>query len=218
MRAADAGRSTALTIDMKLRIISVAIVLATVVGSAWGDSNIAFETKRFYSPDRHYFVEVRTDKRATLYRNGRRLRRIWTRTLPELPRDLIVANAGNGIAMVDFYYGNNCKPNAPVVTLFGRAGKQLSRYLLKDVADLSRTPATTSMCYWYGDAKLAPDNQSLIVQTTVAKHDRSKCGNINSPHEAEKMWEICMATTPYQNLVFDLANGSLISRTNIAAR
>ena len=203
---------------MKLRIIGIVVALIILVGSAFGDSYSTFRTKRFYSPNRRYFVEVRENKRAILYRNGRHLRRLWTRALPELPRELMVANDGNAIAAIDFYYGNNCEPGAPVIMLFGRGGKQLSRYLLKDMADLSRTPATTSMCYWYGDAKLAPDGQALIVQTTVAKHDRSKCGNISSPDEAEKMWEICMATTPYQNLVFDLANGSLVSRTNVAAR
>ena len=119
--------------------------------------------------------------------------------------------------MVDFYYGNNCVADAPVVVLFGHGGKELSRYLLKDMADLSRTTATTSMCYWYGNAKLISEH-SLMIQTIVAKHERSKCGNINSPDEADKMWEICMATKPYQVLSFDMTNGSLVSRENVAAR
>jgi hypothetical protein len=186
--------------------------------SAVADSYSTFQTKRFYSANRRYFIEVRPNKRATLYHNRRTARRIWTRMLPELPRELFVSNDGLGAAMVDFYYGNNCVADAPVVVLFGRDGQELARHALKDLANLSRTTATTSMCYWFGDTKIAPDHHTLTIQTIVAKHDRSNCGNINSPDDADKMWEICMATMPYQNLTFDMVNGSLASRENVAER
>ncbi len=204
---------------MKFRYALFTIVLSILVtGNAVADSYSTFQTTRYYSANRQYFIEVTEKKRATLYRNGHQARRLWSHILPELPRELLVANNGSGAAMVDFYYGNNHDPNAPVIVVFGVKGSELARYLLKDVADLSRTPMTTSMAYWYGDAKLITDDRSLIVQTLVSKYDRSKCGNIKSPDEAEKMWEICMATVPHENLVFDMATGRLVSRESVASR
>jgi len=127
-----------------------------------------------------------------------------------------VTDDGLGVVMVDFYYGNNCVADAPVVMALGRDGKELSRYILKDVSDLSRTVRTTSMCYWFHDQKIDPDSHLLTIQTLVAKHDSSKCSNTNSTDAFEKRWELCMATKPYQNLTFDLTNGSLVSRQNVA--
>src|SRR5258708_33030919 len=149
---------------MKSKSTGVILILLISVSAAVADQYSSFRTTRFYSPKRHYFIEVCENKRATLYRNGRNVRRICSRVLPDLPRNLFVADDGLGAAMVDFYYGNNCVANTPVVVLFGQGGKELSRYLLKDLADLTRTPATTSMCYWYGDAKLASDGHLLTIQ------------------------------------------------------
>lgn len=203
--------------NVKTHLVST-VLLLVLTGNAIADTYSTFQTKRFYSANRRYFIEVTEKKHATLYRNGRQFRRIWTRILPELPRELFVLNNGSGVAMVDFYYGNNSNPKAPVVIVFGVDGSELARYLLKDVADLSRTPATTSMSDWYRDAKLATDEHALIIQTSIAKYDRSKCGNINSPDEADKMWKICIATVPHENLVFNMATGRLISRENVASR
>jgi hypothetical protein len=204
---------------MKLKT-SIILVLTSLIlaGNILADSYSTFQTKRFYSANRNYFVEVNGRKRASLYRNGRVVRHVWTRTLPELPRELLVTNDGSGVAMIDFYYGNNHDPNAPVVVILGDAGKEVARYLLKAVADLSRTTATTSMAYWYGDARLSRDEHSLLIETVVAKYDRSKCGNISLPDEADKMWEFCMATVPHEHLLFEMATGRLVSRENVAAR
>ena len=188
---------------MKLRISLILVVtLLIAVGNVLADSYSTFQTKRFYSANRNYFVEVSGRKRATLYRNGRRTRRAWTRILPELPRVLLVTNDGSRVAMVDFYYGNNCDPNTPVIDVFGDDGTELAHHLLKDVADLSRTTATTSMCYRYDQARLAQNDHLLVIETLVAKYERSRCGNIDSAGEADKMWEICMATVPHQRFSF----------------
>jgi hypothetical protein len=200
-----------------LRISSVLIAIAIIGGSAFGDSYRPFQTTRFYSANRRYFVEVRENKRATLYRNGRISRRIWSRSLPELPRKLFVTDDGLGVAMVDSYYGNNCVADSPAVVIFGHNGKELSRHLLKDVSDLSRTARTTSMCYWVHDAEIYPDSHSLTIQTFIAEHDLSKRGNINSPDDPEKKGEPALATKPYQTLTFNLINGLLVSRQNVAA-
>lgn len=204
---------------MKLQVIIALPVVALVLAAvAHADTYSTFQTKRYYSANRRYFVEVTEKKRATLYRNGQHFRRVWTRTLPELPRELLVTSDGSRVATVDFYYGNNSDPNAPVVAILGGGGREIARHLLKDVADLSRTTATTSMSYWYRDAKFGPDERLLVIDTVVAKYERSKCHNISSPEEAEKMTEICMATAPYQRLSFGMATGELSSRENIAAR
>lgn len=203
---------------MKLRIYLVTIISLIVAVSVRADTYNTFQKKRFYSANRRYFVEVNEKKRATLYRNSRRVQRAWTRILPELPRELLVTNDGSRVAMIDFYYGNNHVPEAPVVIIFGEGGKEIARYPLKELADLSRTVATTSMSYWYHDVKLMQSERLLVIETIVAKHDRSKCGNVNSPREAERMSEICMATAPYEKLSFDMANGKLSSRVNIASR
>lgn len=204
---------------MKLRIcFALLVILYLLAANLRADTYSASQTKRFYSANRHYFVELTEKKRATLYRNGRHFRRMWTRTLPELPRELLVTDDGSRVAMVDFYYGNDSDQNAPVIAIFGSGGKEMARYLLKDVANLSRTTATTSMSYWYQDVKLTEGDRYLVIDTVVAKYERSKCGNIKSPDDAEKMWEICMATAPYEKLRFDIATGKLSSRENIAAR
>ncbi len=131
---------------MKVKICFALIVTSFMLAaSVRADTYSTFQTKRFYSANRRYFVEVTEKKRATLYRNGRHFQRVWTHILLELPGELLVTNDGSRVAMVDFYYGNNHEPNAPVVIIFGDGGKEIARYLLKDVADLSRTTATTSM-------------------------------------------------------------------------
>src|SRR3989442_3043866 len=99
----------------KLSIAVVTLLLMTITAAA--DQYSSFKTTRFYSANRRYFVEVRPNKRATLYHNGRTARRMWTRMLPELPRDLFVADDELGAVMVDFYYGNNCAADAPVLVL-----------------------------------------------------------------------------------------------------
>ena len=218
-RAAQAQRSAASRIRMKLSTCLIIVVaLLILAGNVFADSYITFQTTRFYSANRNYFVEVNGNKRATLYRNSRNLLRVWTRTLPELPRELLVTNDGTGVAMVDFYYGNNHDPNASVVVILGDAGKEIAHHPLKAVADLSRTTATTSMTHWYGEARLSQDGHSLIIETLVAKYDRSKCGNISSPDEADKMWEFCMASVPHEHLLFEMATGRLVSRENVATR
>ncbi len=205
---------------MKLKACFAALTIISLIlaANAHADTYSTLQTKRYYSANRRYFVEVTEKKRAILYHNSRRFRRIWTRILPEIPRELLVTNDGSRVAMVDFYYGNNSDPNTPVVVIFGDEGKEIARYLLKDVADLSRTTATTSMSYWYQDAKLMPNEPLLVIDTVVAKYERSKCGDVNSPEDAEKMWEICMATTPFEKLRFDMATGKLSSREHIASR
>jgi len=204
---------------MKLRIYFGPTIIALILAAnVRGDLYSTFQTKRFYSANRRHFVEVTEKKRATLYRNGRRIQKAWTRLLREIPARVLLTEDGSRVAMVDFYYGNNHEPNAPVVLILGEGGNEVARYALKNVADLSRITATTSTSYWFQDVKLIQHEHLLVIETIVAKHDRSKCRNVKAPAEAETMAELCMATTPFEKLSFDLATGKLSSRENLASR
>jgi hypothetical protein len=206
---------------MKNKIcVVVFIVVSSVVTAptARADSYSTFQTTRYYSANKRFFVEVTPDKRATLYRRGRPARRVWTRTLPELPRKLFVANDGGRVAMIDFYYGNNHKPEASVVLILAEKGEELARHSLREVAELSRVTQTTSMSYWVKGVKFAAGGQHLVIDTIVAKHERSKCGNLVefTQEEMKRMREYCEATMPYEQLRFSLATGALVSRRKVA--
>ncbi len=198
-------------------IVLVVLMISAPITHA--DTYSTFQTTRYYSANHRYFIKVDPSKRATLYRKeGRVARRIWSRNLPELPGKLLVANSGKHTVSIDCYYGNGNDPNKPVVLVFDDTGSEIARYLLKDVAVLPRLTMTTSTAYWYESAKFTPDDRLIVVNTVIAKYDRAKCGNINSPEEADKMWENCMATTPYEQLLFIAVTGKLASRVRIAAK
>jgi hypothetical protein len=204
---------------MKVKVyLALTIINLILAVNVRADLYSTFQIKRFYSANRRCFVEVTEKKRATLYRNGRRFQRVWSRILPELPARLLVTNDGSRVAMIDFYYGNNHVPSAPVIIIFGEGGEEIARYPLKNVADLSRTTATTSTSYWFQDVKLMQDERWLVIETIVAKYDRSKCGKAHSPEESVKMSEICTATAPNEKLCFDMITGKLSSRENLASQ
>ncbi|MBA4184372.1 MAG: hypothetical protein H0X49_10210, partial [Acidobacteria bacterium] len=98
------------------------------------DSYSTFQTTRFYSANRRFVVVVNENKRATLYRNGRKLHRVWRETLTDLPNQLFVADDGKRVAIVDRYYGNNGSSSLPVVIFLDENGKRFSTHLLGDLA------------------------------------------------------------------------------------
>ncbi len=204
---------------MKRKTCVVVFIVSLVVTAPTtrADSYSTFQTSRYYSANKRFFVKVTPDKRATLYRRGRHARRVWTSTLPALPRKLLVANDGSRVAMVDFYYGNNHKLEAPVVLMLAEKGEELVRYSLREVAELSRVTQTTSMSYWFEGVKFTAGGQYLVIDTLVAKHERSKCGNLVefTEEEMERMREYCEATVPYEQLSFSLATGALVSRRKV---
>lgn len=205
---------------MKNRIYLLAFIVVSAIVVApisRADLYSTFQTTRYYSANKWFFVKVTPDKRATLYRRDRPARRVWTSTLPELPRKLLVANDGSRVAMIDFYYGNNHKPEAPVVLILAEKGEELARYSLREVTELSRVTQTTSMSYWFKGAKFEAGGQYLVIDTIVAKHDRSKCSNLVefTEEEMERMREYCEATVPYEQLQFSLETGALVSRRKV---
>jgi len=198
------------------KYIGLIVLLGSVAfaSSVHADTYSTFQTTRYYSANRRYVVVVNDRKRATLYRNGRRLRRVWSRALPELPQELFVTNDGKRVAIVDRYYGNGRSPEARVVIILDENGDQIVSHRLGDVANLAKVLQTTSTAHWYGEAHLSPDGQILIIETQVMKRDWNECHGNTQPEEMERCWE----TVPYQQLRFALATGALIDRVNLASR
>lgn len=195
--------------------LTVTLAFLILVTSTRADTYSTFTTRRYYSANRRYYVEVTPKRRATLYRVGsRRPRRQWIRVLPALPQRLLVANDGSRVAMIDRYYGNASDPNVPALILYNERGNEIVRYRLADVANLSKVITTTSSAHWYSTVAFSSDESYLIIDTIVAKHDPAACTRVNSPEDAAD----CYRSVPYEQLRFRIANGELSSRTNIAAR
>ena len=198
------------------KCIALNIVLGSLalVPSICADTYSTFQTTRYYSTNRRYFVEVTESKRATLYRNGRRLRRVWSRTLSEFPRELLVTEDGKRVVIVDRYYGNGGSPETPVLVILDESGEQIVSHRLGDVATLNKVMHTASSAHWFRRAHLSSDGQFLMVETHITKHDWAEC-NRRTPVEE---WERCWETIPYQQLRFALGTGELIERISIALR
>jgi len=200
---------------MKLKSCVCPILLFALIVSASiarADTYSTYQTTRYYSSNHRYFVEVTEKKRATLYQNGRRVRRIWRRSLPELPGQLMVSNLGNRVVIIDRYYGNDHQPTLKAITTLNERGGEIASYELREVAMLSRVLRTISASHWYGGAEFSRDGRFLLVKTLIAKR---QCPQIvESPEEAAE----CIKSLPYEQLRFDLATGKLIERASIASR
>lgn len=198
------------------KYISLIVLLSSVafVPSISADTYSTFQITRYYSANRRHLAIVTEKRRATLYRNGRRLRPLWSRTLPELPNQLFVTDDGKRVAIVDRYYGNGRSPEARVVIILDEKGDQLASHRLGDVANLGRVIQTVSAAHWYKDARLSSDGQLLEIETQITKHDWGECHRSTRPEEVDRCWE----TVPYERLRFALATGELAERVNLASR
>ena len=194
---------------MKITACCVLLILLCVGSSTLtrADTYTPFETKRFYSANAEYFVEVRPDKRATLYRMEPRPKQIWTRVLPALPARLFVSKDGKRVVVIDHYGGNEGKASAKVVLFFDEAGKQIADHELGNVAVLSRVLHTISTAHWYYGALFTPDEKTLIVETV------KRCDLSNSAKVEE-----CWRSDPFEELRFSMATGALISRADISGK
>ena len=149
-------------------------------------------------------------KTATLYQNGRRLRRVWRHTLAELPGTLLLTNDGHRVIVIDRYYGNNHMPTLKAITILDETGREIASYQLREVATLERALKTTSASHWYGDAEFSQDGSLLTVKTVIAKRQCSQ--TVKSSEEANE----CMESVPYEQLRFELATGKLTERKSIS--
>jgi len=196
--------------------ISLLILLGAIAFAppVHADVYATFQKTRYYSTNRRYFLELKENKQATLYRNGKRLQRVWSRKLEELPERLLVTNDGKRVVLVDRYYGNGGSPQTPVVTFLDENGNQITSHRLGDVANLERALLTISAAHWCGGARLSPDQQSVLIESYVLKIPWDECIKKVKPEDHGKCWEI----TPYQQLRFTVASGELIERIDLAAR
>lgn len=195
------------------QLLPAAVLCLAVYSIARADTYATFTTRRFYSANAHYFVEVKPDKQATLYRMQPRTERIWSQALPELPARLFVSNDGTRVVMIDHYYGNGSKPSANVLFFFDEVGKQIAGHALKDVADLERVLHTTSSAHWYYGALFTPDQGTFVVETVVTKCPPPKT-NPQTPEEVAAAFD-CWKSMPHEELHFSMANGVLLSRADI---
>ena len=190
------------------------VCLIAIAPTIWADSYVAFTKRKYYSADRSYFVQVTEDKRATLYRNGKKLKRVWAVKLEALPGALFVTNDGKRTVIVDRYYGNGHVAETPVVIFLDEKGKQIASHKLGDVADLKRVPTTISASHWLKDASLSADQQSLVIRSQVLRMPWPECQKTVKPEEQGKCWE----SIPYQQLRFALATGEIVERVDVASK
>lgn len=188
-------------------LLSAALVLfASAIVHA--DTYSTFTTKRFFSPNNRYVVEVLPDKRATLYVKQRRLQKIWSRTLPELPARLFISNDGTRVVLVDFYYGNGASASANVLVFLDEAGNPTASHALGQIANLPKVLHTTSAAHWYYGAFFTPDEKQFVVETLI-----NRC-HPKTPDEAEHCWK----SDPFEEIRFSTANGALLSRADIRTK
>jgi len=198
---------------MKTRTLLVVLLCLAACAIVRADTYIEFRTSRFYSANGSYFVEVRPDRRATLYRVRPRTERVWSQVLAKLPGALYITNDGTRVVMVEHYYGNGGEPSAKVVIFFDQAGKQIADHALQDVAALKLVPHTISAAHWYRGGLFTPDQTTFIVETAVRTCDPPK---LNPQTEAEitELWK-CESPTPYEELRFSMSNGAVVSRESV---
>jgi hypothetical protein len=192
----------------------ILLCVAAIVPIVFADTYATFTKTRYYSADRSYFVEVVEDKRATLYRNGKKLKRVWALKLEELPGQLFVTNDGKRTIIVDRYYGNESRPERAVVVFLDEHGKQIASHRLGDVADLKNVLTTISAAHWIRDVNLSKDQQNLVIESQVLSIPWPDCKDRMKPEEIGKCWE----SVPYQQLKFALATGELVERLDVAKR
>ncbi len=215
---------------MKLKILTISFTLAASLqfaANVHADSYVPYGTKRYYSPNRKYFVRVDEKRQATLYRNAVRPRRMWTRILPQLPRRLLIKDDGSRVVSIDRYYGNLHDPKMPVVIIFDQEGKQIASYSLGEVYDLSQSKlGTTSQTFWYDQSWFTSSGKYLVVQTRADKLNINECpkgfnfppNQVRDPNEFLREYLRCYKRVAYEQLRFDSTTGGLISRTMVAAR
>jgi hypothetical protein len=200
--------------NRKLYTSSLTIfVLFTFLPGIRADTYGLYQTTQYFSADKRYYVEVNEKKRATLYLNGRKSKRVWTRTLAELPGDVVVSNDGSRVALIDRYYGNGGTSQAAVVLILDNKGNDLAGYSLDEVANLQRVARTTSSSHWYWGGEFTADGQSLIIQTAIKKCEGPV--QVKSENDVALAAE-CGRLTPYEKLRFDAVTGKMVSRIPLA--
>ncbi len=187
-------------------------ISAFLLGSSVkADTYNTFETSNYYSANRKVFVKVTPNKKAVLYKNGRK---VWAKVLPELPMNLLVKNDGKRVVMIENYYGNQNERKKEVVIFFDENGNRLSGFDLGSLADYQNVLHTISNADWLDKYEFNQEENQLIVDTVVLS-----CPLLEKVPNDEDMKKVdeCIKPKPKENITFSLIDGTLISRTEIEA-
>jgi len=193
--------------------MAVILVTMAVRSDVRADTYATFQTARFYSSTRRFFVRVTPDRRATLYRLGGRAWQVWRRKLATLPAHVLVSNDGHRVVLIDIQYGNGRDPDARVVTILGDRGNEIASYTLHEVANLKLVLQTISDAHWYYGASFSADSKELTIETAVRRCS-PPTHSIRSLQEARAAQE-CDQAVPYERIVFSAATGAIIARANV---
>ncbi len=179
--------------------------------SVKADTFSTFETTNYYSANRKFFVKVTPNKKAVLYKNGKK---VWTKVLPELPEHLLVTNDGKRIVMIENYYGNNNDAKKEVIIFFDENGNRLSGFALEGLTDFQQVWRTTSGSHWLGKYELNQEESQLLIKTVVRSCPLPE--KVSNDEDLKKVDE-CIKPKPKEKIIFLVTDGTLISRTGIAA-
>lgn len=196
---------------MKRKFIIILVLIWSAIVSNAADTYSTFQTTRYYSENGRFFVEVEPDKTATLYRQEKEPSKIWKWKVPELPAQLFVSNDASRIISVDFYYGNLSETKSEVVIIFDEKGQKLAGFRLEEVANMRQALKTTSSTHWLWGAMFDKNQQNLIVETQIRTCDLPS--SIKTEEELKAVMK-CQESQPFEELVFSLEKGTLISKTN----
>lgn len=174
------------------------------------DTYSTFETTKYYSANRRFFVKVTPNKKAVLYKNGKK---VWTKFFSELPRFLLITNDGRRLVMIENYYGNNNEAKKEVVIFFDENGNRLSGFALEDLANFHQVLQTTSGFDWLGKYELNQEGQLLIKTVILSCPLLEKVSNDKDMKKVDE----CIKPKLKEKIVFSVADGTLISRTEIEA-
>ncbi len=193
--------------NLLIFIVSVCLF----VSSAKADTYSTFKTTNYYSANRRFFVKVNPNKKAVLYRNGKK---VWTKVLPELPQTLLVTNDGKRMVMIENYYGNQNERKKEVIIFFDENGNRLSGFDLGSLADYQNVLHTTSASYWLDKYKFNQKENQLIVNTVILSCPLLE--KVSSVEDVKKFDE-CIKPKPKERIIFSVTDGALLSRTEIEA-
>ena len=187
-------------------VITICFIFSSII---YADTYSKFETTDYYSKNRRFFVRVKPDKKATLYKNGKM---VWTQSLPELPMKLLVTDDGTRVIMIENYYGNRRDPKKEVIIFFNEKGAKFSSQTLKDVADLKNVMHTISSSSWLENYELNQNESEIIIKTTVLT-----CSLIERVSRVDDLRKVdeCMKPKPKEKIVFSVLDGKILSRSAI---
>lgn len=189
----------------------IALVFLSFVLVSKAQTDEKFKTTNYISKNREYFVRVTPNKIASLYK-GRK--KIWTKSIPELPGNMLVTDDGKRVIMIENYYGNNNDRKREVVIIFGEKGDKIAGFELASLADFDNVLHTNSGSKWLDNVELNQSKNELVVNTIVLS-----CALVENGAKIVdlKMIDKCKKPQPKEKITFSIVDGKLLSRTQVGS-